>query len=981
MYSRVLETCMRTCLLAIVSSLVLLALIPCAQGEMRGLVTGRVLDSAGAPIAGAELFLVNRFGHRKPSLFHRWHPTRTDDRGAFSVSILGIIGYNYTLWVMADGSKTRKVDLTSLLPWAGRKVGDIHLTQGVQKKGEVRFSFKGLGSEPWAGKRVEIRMMRKAPYRRKDLWIRTDEHGCSPTINLPPGSWEARILPCGAREVKEHSFSVRTGVCTPCTFELDPCCTVSGRVLDTKGRPVPWAQVGTHAQGKEREERTQGYRMFEYHSGWSSMGDGTYRQEVKAETRHMYAWSCGYEISQSQPFSPAAGKGVEGVDIVLEPLKPKPGFGCIRFDLSEPGNLFIGRALARCQVQRLGDKTYDIMHPHPDMEGRYCFYWLAPGTYCVSVTPLIGFKSPSTVVTVGAGEFKDISFSDRLPCELTGEVLSPDGTPLEGAHFFWKTTSSQEQPEKVVSRKDGSFCISNLRSGPMLLTAFKSGVGWARARDLRVAPDRTKPVVFTLQPWFTVQGRVLDETGAPVADAAVQVSGASYNGPSEHGMRQPRVRYEDFFKSSLLRNKPVSASITKKDGFFVVGDLIPGKHYLRIEHEEFKSMSMRFVLDLVQDASIGNLVIKRIFRGFGVVKVEVFDAQGNAVAGAEVDMIVGPKSWSDLKTGKDGTVTVERVPAGMAGRVDVEAEDWAPDRQSGWTVNQGESQRLVFRLDRGGIIEGTVVGPIGEKISEQEVRVSGGKCGQKKKLYTDLDGTFRIENLAPGTYTVFVIKDDISLSPSDSGKHLWSQKRKVELEQGVTVQVDFDMQERAVLEGRIGLGNCLLPRQGMILAFMLADPRGRGPKASVNEDGSFRLDCLAPGAYKVEFWVDTFGRYSKDGLWFMFNRWKVRARSGEIVRFAPELPLGSEVRGSLKLTGAQDGNPIPRITFHVGGRDYRFMAWSGKDGSFVIPYLPPGDYTLGLSEPSGFKAVPRRVPFSVQAGKDIDDLVIPVKKR
>jgi hypothetical protein len=89
------------------------------------------------------------------------------------------------------------------------------------------------------------------------------------------------------------------------------------------------------------------------------------------------------------------------------------------------------------------------------------------------------------------------------------------------------------------------------------------------------------------------------------------------------------------------------------------------------------------------------------------------------------------------------------------------------------TVEQAKRLRLDFTLPSGGVIKGTVRNAAGSHVSEGDVFYRDGRVSYGVPV--DSDGTYRIEGLAPGSYTVKAVVGEKEVSKParvDAGKEI-----------------------------------------------------------------------------------------------------------------------------------------------------------------------------------------------------------------
>jgi hypothetical protein len=132
-------------------------------------------------------------------------------------------------------------------------------------------------------------------------------------------------------------------------------------------------------------------------------------------------------------------------------------------------------------------------------------------------------------------------------------------------------------------------------------------------------PGKTAELPVTRRRGGSVAGRVLDETGKPVAGAVVQA-----------GVSADTIDESDKTLASVLG----SSATVDLEGRYTLGGLPPRKDYvLRASHPEFAPTSLEDIGVGENEAMEGMDLI--LLRG-GMIVGRVIDEAGNAIAGARI---------------------------------------------------------------------------------------------------------------------------------------------------------------------------------------------------------------------------------------------------------------------------------------------------------------------------------------------------------
>ena len=299
-----------------------------------------------------------------------------------------------------------------------------------------------------------------------------------------------------------------------------PGLTLSGKVVDPRGRPVAGSRVlarfegetddrYAHATaGKGGEFRLDGIKPNTLCGLWVK---GALTGPSAALGRRLDV-AVGQEpprdlLIQLAPVATIAGRVVDAGGQLLESA------GSDRFDLRVVLSERLGKSSWRTSRQGLTKK------------GLYEFRVL-PGSTAFVTAELLSRRhvAPATssgIVTVPGErrEVDDIVLRDVVT--ITGAVLDREGNPLSGAvESAWRPAS--ELLMQVKSNEDGEFRSSPLRppDTPIQVCA-RSAKGDLAGRAMFHAAKLDGDTILELAPSATAVGRVVDAKGQPIASAKV----------------------------------------------------------------------------------------------------------------------------------------------------------------------------------------------------------------------------------------------------------------------------------------------------------------------------------------------------------------------------------------------------------------------------------------------------------------------------
>jgi protocatechuate 3,4-dioxygenase beta subunit len=146
------------------------------------------------------------------------------------------------------------------------------------------------------------------------------------------------------------------------------------------------------------------------------------------------------------------------------------------------------------------------------LDGRFAFE-LAPGEYRLT-TSADAYATAESELSVGAGGSSGVRLELSRGMALEGKVVDLAGRPVPGAQLFPKAGDSTAWLGMAVSMEDGRFRIERLMPRPYTLATGSPSVGFAIRGG--VSPG-DKDVVLTLRPGGRVRLTAVDQSGAPVA--------------------------------------------------------------------------------------------------------------------------------------------------------------------------------------------------------------------------------------------------------------------------------------------------------------------------------------------------------------------------------------------------------------------------------------------------------------------------------
>ncbi len=482
------------------------------------------------------------------------------------------------------------------------------------------------------------------------------------------------------------------------------------------------------------------------------------------------------------------------------------GPGTIAPEPSLEGATLSGRVLdadtregiASAEVTLRGGETR--LTTNTDASGAYRFEGLSAQRYRVFCGKPKGYYEPEH------GELQEVQLAENQHFEgldfalqpgvfasLSGTVSNPDNTPAAGTKVNAYTESSapgRHQSRECVVGNDGAFIIEDLPVGtPTYLEASTPGFWSHRQGQFVVPAEGLDGVTIALYPAGSISGVVVDSSGRHISDTEIEVKAEWW---------------EKFGGGTYIHEEQ---TMTKGDGTFILEELQAGGYLLRAQRKEKTTVwtsgwrvepnpedliqvgegqhvtGITLVFDYAkykknQQAEEGAVVPEpqsaaATLQSFGRGNVEgqvVRADSGEPVAsfrlstrrdGRYVEAINHPEGRFSIEHPEDTKVTLT-----------VSAEGFAPAKTEVEVPEDvSETVQVTVRLESACVVNGTVVDwegiPVAgavvllDKLSDWEA-IDGREDARVKT-----DGSFRIDDVAPGVHRLYVLHPDFAFAWTD----------------------------------------------------------------------------------------------------------------------------------------------------------------------------------------------------------------------
>jgi len=605
-------------------------------------------------------------------------------------------------------------------------------------------------------------------------------------------------------------------------------------------------------------------------------------------------------------------------------------------------------------------------------EGRFLFQGVREGVYVLTYRHRDDLRLPfppsaamdeevTTVRVSGPPSLQQVDLPIEMGLRVAGRVVDEQGRPVADVIVEGRDRNDLRSLEVYTTGEDGAFDLCGFKQ----TQAFTLEAD--RALDLvsdmygpvALGPEGLDDVVLVVRPSCTFAGKVVDTTGAPLADAGVGAYTGEPLRPS----------------SNTQRLKGNYSGATGADGSFSIGGLPAGSYNLRVlpgraggtaakvrlpappwDRVELKPGEARKDAVLVVEALTAEELVASLR-----ITGRVVDSKGQPVDDVEVTTYGGDGPLRNAWTRRDGLFELTGLPAGT---YKLKAQERAAKHGAIARVEDVEAgtEGLEIVLPALGALEGRVVdAETGNPVVAFEIRQED----ERNRYHTDKgfqsvqsqDGSFRLTNVEPGPVTVIAraagyaesSAEGAAVAPGETARGVELRMRRGSLISGTVVNAEgLPVGNAAIVPGEL--------------------PRHEHPdKVAVTRtapDGTFQLADLAG--------VETISAYHPD-----------YAAGSATVKLAP----GRETNVQIVLTGGGviegtayfDGKPWPgqEVRLDAGFSDGNWYfggmgAVTSDEGMFRFEKVRPGDAVLMMFAPVTSE-VPGARPRSQVRGVVVSD--------
>lgn len=566
------------------------------------------------------------------------------------------------------------------------------------------------------------------------------------------------------------------------------------------------------------------------------------------------------------------------------------------------------RGVTVAAVEIVGTRTFSHPYgvkwdeePTTDTEGAFALH-LRPGTYDLYFHAL-GYapKKLQALDLQKPVEPLDVVLDPAV--SITGRVITSDGEPVANLNV----EAPIDGPAALATTdQSGSFALHGLPSGSVQVSVDSGDGTVSEYRDIEAPAEN---VTIELMPTVRIAGRVVTKDGSPVTDFATEVAMRS-NGNYYYGGGERRDQFHDAEGRFVIEKVAVRPSelIVTAPGY--------ARGKIAIELEKGKNLE-----DIAVQLERAGAVVGRV-TGPG----------GTAIEGARISVqsedrgVFVSSDGLGSTTDANGEYRIEAVPLGET-TLNFQKKGFQPLRK-GVAVESGEV-RADVRLETGKVLSGRVVTEVGAPVAEAEVRawsMAAGSVGANTR--TDSSGRFTLDGLGSGVYEVRALRRGF----------METTLPDVDIDRAG--ELTLTLRTGATISGRIlGLD---LSREASPLRVAAAGA-GIQSTGSVDQTGAYRIEGAPVGKIGIRAFTTGSTRRSTELA-------EIETENGGSYSVDLEFKEHNTIHGRVTLNGAPLRGGNIAVT-RRGGPRVTVTGTIGDDGSYVLPGVPTGQYSVNVFNP------------------------------
>ncbi len=720
----------------------------------------------------------------------------------------------------------------------------------------------------------------------------------------------------------------------PLVLRIEPAGSIAGQVVDAADHPLARVQItALPAQVDELSTFSTAWSRADGRFRFSRLSPGTLYEVTAAQE--------GFAPASTKAGALPPGRPPAPVRIVLE--RGATAFGRVLDREGKPvqgAELTLDPANEGMLDGHIINFQGSVSQATSNAKGSFVFQHLNPGRFRLRVTRkgFAPFVLPEIEVQRSARvDLGVLTLDPGLVIE--GRVTDPRGAPVPGLDVQLSPSVlvlGSEDPNFMRTERtdsEGRFRFDDLRRGERFdLNLAPPGYLPVAVRSVEVpAPE---PLTIELKHGQSLAGRVTGPSGEPVGNAGLS-------------LWETRVFRTSLGDSTSVGSRPLG--VTDRDGSFRVEGVAAGTADLEVRAPGYRAKRLQD-LRVPEDGGVEGLEIS-LEKG-DVLEIRTLDAQGEPVAGAEVQVTAAdprPEArpvFSRCRTDAGGRCRMEDLEPGTLSVVAYSEK--RAKAEATLEMRPGvNTHDLVFLA--GVEVAGRVTDEAGAPVQGASLALQPPGLGPGLAAISSTDGTFRFASVADGRYR---------LSGSAPGFAEGSAPGEVQVAGQPIQGLELRLSGGTTLTGRVlGLDS---EEMGNVLTFAAHTDHSlsQPPTGRVDGQGRYRIEDLGAGTWMV-------GAY-------------VRGRSIQVpLEIAPgvrEISLDLQFPDGFVLSGRVlvDRAPLEGAQVVAASEGANFQALTGPDGGFRISSVPSGHYFLSVFNATRDLIASRTVEVSGDQEVDVE---------
>ena len=754
--------------------------------------------------------------------------------------------------------------------------------------------------------------------------------------------------------------------------QVKPTATVSGTVT-SDGKSVP--DVTVSIPGTPYVAQTDSNGDFTL----AGLADGTYDILFNRQ---------GYVGEACQSFS-VITESTSARNYTLDPLELTPASGSIQGSVSFEGSTAIGNRSASVTAYNL-DKPSSTRSVFTDSLGQFSIDGLEAGTYTVTISSTASYRPVTidNVVVLEAGSTSlDPVMLSAIGGRIHGKVSSAGNSSFSSALITLTSNTGDEVYYRTVGQNE-DYSIEDIIPGSYSYTV-ECDTFATISGTVVITVNSDEKFDFILEAvGGSVNGRVIldgnwTNSGAKVRIANINDTSKYYETTtaSDGSFTIDNIRYEGSYKVSITADNYVSAQDITVEVSFGVRTTIPETITLKPVAGILKG-NVSLADSQVHDG------IQLVLRNSSYTKETVTEAGGNFIfeavqpgtyeLGIDAEGYVG-RSFSNIVVGQSEVVEIEPVvldrllmpltgkvtladgqPAAdvLVTAVSIDDEDLSystmTEADGSYEIRQMAvgTYKVTFSLDGYKAYETNVaMEPGRQAVTNATLDLRFGSLsgtvsleGQDAASAVAItligeNGTYACESLDDGSYAISGIEPGLyTVTFARSGYLNWSTSQVITAGKASVLSPTLDI-GYAIITGKVVLSDGRDSSEVTVTVKGLSDS-GQTYTATAEADGSFNIvDIRKAGRYQLTASCEGYASY---------NSGSIDVIMGEVTELEDLTlySLSGSLSGSVRLDGALSHDGISIV---LTNDEASYEATSDVDGSFRIPAVKPGTYTLTAS--------------------------------